>query len=79
VIAWPDFIFPPINLLNFPLQNIDFMRNIALDNRARSLQLNPRPRQTSKFNTHAIMPPRSESAIMEFERVQQVKKHLRMK
>jgi len=81
MINWPDFIFPPINLLSFPKQNIDFMqtRNIRLDNRAKSLQLNPRPRQTSSFNTHSITPPRSEASRMEFERMTQIQKILRNK
>jgi len=64
----------PINLWNYP-----FMRNIAADNRARSLKLNQRPRQTSGFNSCSIAPPQSEARKLEFERVQQVKKHMRMK
>jgi hypothetical protein len=53
--------------------------NIKQDNRANSLKLNPRPRQTSGFNTFAIQPPTSDAMRMEFERVQQVVKHLGLK
>jgi len=47
-LSWPDPYFPPINLLNFPRQYRDFeMRNVKLDNRARSLKLKPVPRNTN--------------------------------
>jgi len=63
VITWGSFTFPPINLWNFPRQERDYnMRNVAADNRARSLKLNPRPRH-KKESKIIIEPSRGDYDI----------------
>jgi len=57
---WPDFLLPPINLWNFPLQERDYMRNIKADARSASLKLNPKPRQTNPLCGVVIEPARGE-------------------
>lgn len=58
--GWKLISFGPINLWNFPKQQRDYddMRkpNIQQDNRARSLKLNPRPRQTNP-NSQVVITP----------------------
>ena len=44
------------------------MRNVKQDNRAKSLQLNPRPRQTNAFKHFVFTPPETEIERYEKER-----------
>jgi hypothetical protein len=53
----------PLNLWNYP-----FMRNVQLDNRARSLKLNPPPRAIASQRPAPIEPARGEANSYEFAR-----------
>jgi hypothetical protein len=56
MLSWPILALPPINLWSFPVQT---KRNVKLDNRARSLKLNPRPRP-KKASQPIIEPAKGE-------------------
>ena len=68
MITWSDMQLPPINLFNFPRQDCDYMRNIKADNRAKSLQLNPRKPATKAQRPAQIEPARGETHNYEYQR-----------
>jgi len=64
MLNWPMLDLPPINLWSFPVQT---KRNVKLDNRARSLKLNPRPRP-KKASQPIIEPAKGEIHSYEIAR-----------
>lgn len=67
---YPDFVFPPINLWNFPKQNRDYMKHTtAADIRARNLQLNPRKRNTNPNSRIVVEPARGVGAALQGEQI----------
>jgi len=67
---WPEFIFDPINLLNYPQQYEDYMNDYAAERRkANSLKLKPtkRPKPASRI---LIEPARGVSVSIQSERIQ---------
>jgi len=68
VTCWPDFVFPPINLFNFPKQHRDYMNHQAERRKANRMKLKPvkKPRDTSQI---IITPTRGIGHSVEIERI----------